>query len=377
MLDAFHGGSHRQFIERWRAHSRHQLDVFALPGHHWKWRMRHAAIDFAERLEDAIAAGASWDALVCTDMLNLAELIGLAPAPVAALPRVVYFHENQLTFPVARPDARDLHFGFSNFTTGLAADEVWFNSAYHQREFLDALREYMGRMPDHRPLAAVERVAARARVHSPGIDEVSVARGAGRPATRAPGPLRLVWPHRWEYDKGPELLFAALRLLVERELEFRVSVIGQTFRRAPEVFKQARSWLAPRIDRWGFQERREDYDAALLEADVVLSTAEHEFFGIAVLEAVAAGCFPLVPARLAYPETLGPVDASDGRAAFFHDGSAADLATRIERVAALVARGESPWPAGLVPAELVARYRWPQVAASMDDALTGLIEAPR
>ncbi len=372
MLDAFHGGSHRQFVERWRAHSRHHLHVLALPGHHWKWRMRHAAIEFAERLQDAVAAGETWDALVCTDMLNLAEFSGLAPAPVAALPRVVYFHENQLTFPVARPDARDLHFGFSNFTTCLAADEVWFNSEYHRREFLGALRAFVARMPDHRPLAAVERVAARARVHSPGIDSVS-ASGAGRPRERAPGPLRIVWPHRWEYDKGPELLFAALRLLFDRGVEFRVSVIGQTFRRVPEVFARARGWLLERVDRWGFQERREDYDAALRDADVVLSTAEHEFFGIAVLEAVAAGCVPLVPARLAYPETLGPVDANDGRASFFHDGAPEDLAARLERLAGLVAQGAPLWPTGLVSSDLVERYRWPQVARAMDDGLARLV----
>ena len=35
---------------------------------------------------------------------------------------------------------------------------------------------------------------------------------------------------------------------------------------------------------------------------MILSTALHEFQGLAVLEAVAAGCVPIVPAREAYPE---------------------------------------------------------------------------
>ena len=42
----------------------------------------------------------------------------------------------------------------------------------------------------------------------------------------------------------------------------------------------------------------------LAAADIVLSTALHEFQGLAVLEAIAAGCLPAVPDRLVYPELI-------------------------------------------------------------------------
>ena len=45
-----------------------------------------------------------------------------------------------------------------------------------------------------------------------------------------------------------------------------------------------------------------DYQNLLHQSDIVISTAIHDFQGIAVLEAVAAGCIPVVPNRLAYPE---------------------------------------------------------------------------
>ena len=46
------------------------------------------------------------------------------------------------------------------------------------------------------------------------------------------------------------------------------------------------------------------YLKILSEADIIVSTAIHEFFGISVVEAIAAGAYPLLPKRLAYPEVL-------------------------------------------------------------------------
>ena len=53
---------------------------------------------------------------------------------------------------------------------------------------------------------------------------------------------------------------------------------------------------------FGSIEQKKEYQELLLQADVVLSTAKHEFFGVSVMEGVAAGCYPVCPNRLSYPE---------------------------------------------------------------------------
>ena len=65
-----------------------------------------------------------------------------------------------------------------------------------------------------------------------------------------------------------------------------------------------RTRIAERIDHADYAPTRDEYWKRLGACDWVLSTARHEFFGIAVVEAMLAGCLPWLPPRLSYPELL-------------------------------------------------------------------------
>lgn len=365
-LEPYYGGSHRAFLDGWSAHSRHEWTVIGLPARKWKWRMRHAAITMAQDVCGRVASGDGWDVLICSDMLNLAEFLGLVPEPVRGLPSVAYFHENQLTYPVRHASERDCHFAFTNLTTALAASAVWFNSEYHRESFTRALADFLARMPDHQPLDAVGRIRCKSAVHAPGI-EASAPRGA-----RRPGPLRILWAARWEHDKNPEAFFEAVALLASQGVDFRLSVIGEQFSDVPPVFAAARDRHAGRIDRWGYQASRSEYEAALSEADVIVSTADHEFFGLSVVEALDAGAYPWVPNRLAYPEILGAAKAP-GASGFLYEGGADALAEGLAELAGRLAAGDL-WQGDPVRGRrLASRFHWSRVAPKLDGAIE---EAP-
>ena len=365
-LEPYYGGSHRAFLDGWVLHSRHQWAVLGLPPHKWKWRMRHSAVTFAEQVQAMAADRPSFDMMFCSDMLNLAEFKGLAPKPIRSLPAVVYFHENQLTYPVRHENERDLHFGMINFTTALAAEQVLFNSAFHRDSCLGALRKLLHRMPDHNHIEAVDTIAQKSLIYPQGIVEPAPE------GLRPPGPPRILWVARWEHDKNPELFFEAMYRLQDEGREFRLSVIGEQFSDTPKIFDEAHSRLHGRIDRWGYQPTRLDYERALAEADIVVSTADHEFFGVSVVEAVAAGTYPLLPNRLAYPEIFS-IEGSACDEDFFYDGSIDSLLGRLRTLLSKTASGNL-WenrPRRL--SHIVEKYYWKNLAPRLDDALDAVI----
>lgn len=124
------------------------------------------------------------------------------------------------------------------------------------------------------------------------------------PAQGDSKPLHIVWNHRWEWDKGPDDFFKAISLLESAQVDFKISVLGESFGEVPPVFEHAKAQFASRILNWGYLPTKEDYRNVLLDADIVVSTAHHEFFGVSVIEAISCGCFPLCPRRLVFPEYL-------------------------------------------------------------------------
>ena len=122
----------------------------------------------------------------------------------------------------------------------------------------------------------------------------------------------------------------ALKLLRDRGVLFRLSLLGQSFQYSPDVFQEIKTEFQAEILRIGFQESRADYWQALAEADLFVSTAKHEFFGLAAAEGIAAGLLPLFPDRLAYPELLEHAMTREEAKNYLYDNHAEALADSIE-----------------------------------------------
>ncbi|WP_019605460.1 DUF3524 domain-containing protein [Teredinibacter turnerae] len=297
ILSAYDAESHKV----WRQHLVDMLPFasctsFELPPRHFSWRIRGNALTWALGQYETLRK--PWDLVVATSMVDLATLRGLVPE-LATIPAIVYFHENQFAYPASRAQHASVEPQMVTLYAALAADRVVFNTHYNRASFLAGVAALLKKLPDGVPPGVAERIADKSEVIP-----VPVAI-AGLTGVKPDDAFHLVWNHRWEYDKGPENLYHALARLPVA-LPLRVHVVGQRFRREPAVFSDIRRLLDERawLGEWGYLTKRACYENLLAKAHAVLSTSLHDFQGLSVLEAVAAGCVPIVPNRLAYPELL-------------------------------------------------------------------------
>ena len=358
-IEPYFGGPHADFLDGLRAGSRHQWTLLTMPARKWKWRMHGAAIHLAR--EALPLARRGFDVVLASNFLNVAEFKALAPPAIGRLPHVTYFHENQLSYPLEPGQRLDPQYGFIHLTTCLASQEVWFNSAFHRDAYHAALRSLLAKMPDFVPPDLVDSLLARSRVLPPGVNLAPFL--PGRQRTDRKPPLTVLWNHRWEFDKNPETFFEVLFFLADEGLPFRLAVVGEALRKWPPVFEKAKRRLADRLVQFGYIPDRAAYEAQVCRADIVVSTAYHEFFGMPVVEAVAAGCFPLMPARLSYPEIV----PEEFHETFFYQ----DERQLRARLAALL-KGKGPWDRAAKLADHVQRYDWANRAGSFDDALAAV-----
>ena len=112
----------------------------------------------------------------------------------------------------------------------------------------------------------------------------------------------VLWNHRWEHDKSVTEFIDTTGRLQKSNVDFRLILLGQTHDNLAGVRQSIDQLFGKELVHCGFAETKNSYASLLHQADIVVSTAMHEFFGVAVIEAIRAGCVPVLPDRLSYRE---------------------------------------------------------------------------
>lgn len=297
LLSAYHAPSHAYWCEGLQqAFPQWHWQLLTLPARYFNWRIRgnalHLAYHYKAQLEQP------FDLIIATSMTDLAGLRSFCPR-LSRVPSILYFHENQFEYPGNQVQAQRLEPQMMTLYSALSADLLLFNSHYNRTSFLAGTEALLNKLPDCVPPEALLQLRDRSQVLPVPLKQeafIDTPKKASIPT--------FIWNHRWEHDKAPERLLAGIESLLARTSHFKLHVVGQQFRRKPDAFDPLQQLLhsTNTLGEWGFQADPAHYRRLLMDSHAVISTALHDFQGLAVLEAVAAGCVPLTPQRLAYPE---------------------------------------------------------------------------
>ena len=262
--------------------------------------MHGGAITLAKRF---IENNKKYDLIIASDMLNLPLFISLCRKELGNTKIVTYFHENQILYskaPINKEEEinRDLHYAFINYTSSLVSDINLFNSNYHYNIYLEELEKYLNKKPEYRNKYSIEIIKNKSSVLHIGCDLKKFS-----PIKKYSNNIPVIlWNHRWEHDKNPELFFNTLIKLKKNKIKFLLVVLGQRFSRIPEIFSKIEKKLKSEILHFGYCESFDEYKEWMHRTDILPITSYQDFFGISIVESVYCNTIPLLPNRLSYPE---------------------------------------------------------------------------
>ncbi len=302
LLSPYHAKSHQIWCEGLMANISARWTVLTLPPRYFTWRIRGNSLSWA--FSEKVTLQQHFDLIIATSMTDLNGLIGFLPE-LGKVPAILYFHENQFAYPVTSFARENVEPKIVPLYAALTADHLCFNTQYNYQTFLSGAKKLLRSMPDNVPVGLIEKIQEKSTILPVPISCTSFSRSTVVSRYKSPHShpvFSIVWNHRWEYDKWPECFFQALSRLVAKGVVFELHVLGEQFKKHPGIFEKAKNQFSCYIKSWGRVEDERQYRSILSRAHIVVSTALHDFQGLAVLEAVAAGCVPVVPDRLAYCE---------------------------------------------------------------------------
>ena len=349
LLSPYHSGSHALWGNGFSNRSTHDVHLITMPGSFWQWRLTGGHVSLAAAAADLADEVGTPDLFLATSLVDVAGLRGLLPLDLRGVPIALYMHENQVTYPALSRSRTERVYGLVSWTSLLAADAIAFNSEYHRTSLLEALPAFLRDAPDERQLHLIPEVERKSVVLPVGCDLSTLATGP-----KSDPPL-IVWNHRWDPDKDPASFLRVLAAI--DDLPFEVALLGERFVDQRPDHDEAVAALGERVAVDGYLDR-EEYRRVLSRATVIMSSAHQEFFGVSVVEAMAAGALPILPRRLVYTERI-PASVEE-RCLYRSEGEA------IQLLRSALGDPVATRTAGLLLRDTVLPYDWSQVVPDYD-----------
>ncbi|MDI6403020.1 DUF3524 domain-containing protein [Balneolaceae bacterium ANBcel3] len=289
LLSSYQTDSHKIWT-RWLLSEFDDINwkLMELSGRRFRWRIRGNPVSWLNKLPDSVP-----DVIIATSMVDIATIKGLHPR-LAEIPVWYYFHENQFAYPLSEHQANQVDPQMVQLYGALASDRLFFNSEFNRVSFLNGVFKLLRTKPQAETLEIKLLLESKSEVLPIPVQPID--------AVEPKEEVSILWNHRWEYDKAPEVFTEAILRLEKKQIPFKLMLLGsRSDTHTDPSLLLLREELPERILSDGCLSRS-SYETMVGRSSIAVSTAIHEFQGFSMLEATSAGACPLVPDHLCYPE---------------------------------------------------------------------------
>ncbi len=294
-LEAYDGGSHRQFAKELLEKIPFSSTYYGLPPRHWRWRLQGSHFSLSQWANENLN---NQDVVfILSSLTDSAAFRGLLKKKLRNCPIITYMHEYQGAYPIkknigeknAKIISREIA-PAHHLNQVLSSDLTVFNSTFHRDHAIKEMNQFLKRRgegsfqlePEDYPILPIGISP------HPCLSQMS---------TRD---IDILWNHRIEYDKNPEAFLDLALQLVERKPETTFAILGDD---NLKVFQPLLRKYPDNILAQGFISK-EQYWQVLHRCKLAPITSFHDFQGLSLLEAMSVGVIPIAPRRMVYPEHL-------------------------------------------------------------------------
>jgi glycosyltransferase involved in cell wall biosynthesis len=269
---------------------------------HWRWRMQGAHFELAPRI-NALLKQYDLEFIWISSIVDICALKGLLCARV---PFVTFFHEHQMSYPLKKGQSRsaqellrDEVLPGLHASQLLSSDLCLFSSDYNRDSFFLGLQRFFNSRPEK--LSTGLNNIKESHFQRTRVCPLPLLGPFKEAVDFQSRPRRLLWNHRWEFDKDPDTFIELVIELKDKGHDFELELLGQEKR---GIFDSLKEDAALRISSFGGPVDRNDYLERLSFCRVLPVTSRHDIFGLSVREAILSGVIPLLPDRMVYPECI-------------------------------------------------------------------------
>lgn len=313
-IEPYDGGSHKLFLDQLLSQFQNkgiECNSITLAPKKWRWRFLSAHFYLAEIVNDRFSH-APPEIIICSSLMDTASFKALLKPVFHHSSIVTFFHENQLAYPIYgnadnKKDQEKLKkytYPLVHLNQILSSDALLFNSKFNFDSLFQGLEKFIQSMPDARPYKSFEDAKKKCFITGLGVQ---ISRKSNELLDWEKRPQRILWNHRWEYDKNPQEFISLFYKLIKTHPHLELDLLGDNRKgQYSETFLKLKKMFPSHIKTFGGLNDREKYIKQLGYSRLLPVTSNHEFFGLSVIDAITNGVIPLLPNRLSYPELIAP-----------------------------------------------------------------------